>query len=116
MCDLLPIAIASSCVVALLVLLDSPAMSADVYPTIIGAGGNSCGTWTAEKHSRRRLEYEGWIVGYFSAVNRYSPDTDGHFTRSTDGRGLVAWIDTYCLAHPLDQIDTAAVALVRELH
>jgi hypothetical protein len=35
--------------------LSSAAFAADAYPTIIGAGGNSCGTWTAaEKYTPRR--------------------------------------------------------------
>ena len=85
------------------------------YPVVIGVGGNSCGSWTAASNTPRRLEYEAWLIGYFSAVNRYAPGADGALTRSTDGRGLIGWVDNYCLAHPIDQIETAAVTLTKEL-
>ena len=91
-----------------------PARSA-YQPTVIGAGGNSCGTWTNEKNTPLRLEDEAWVVGYFSAVNRYAMGSDGFLTRTTDGRGLIAWMDNYCEANPLNQIEAGAAALVDEL-
>jgi hypothetical protein len=104
--------------VMLLALASGLSAKVDDYPfMVIGAGGLSCGTWTAGvKTHNRRVEYEAWLLGYFSAVNRYAPGVNGDITRSTDGRGLVAWVDEYCLSHPLDQIETAAFMLTQELY
>jgi hypothetical protein len=35
--------------------------------------------------------------------------------KDEDWDGLIAWIDNYCAAHPLDKLDTAARSLVVEL-
>jgi hypothetical protein len=82
---------------------------------VIGAGGYSCGTWTAEKAIPiRRLENEAWLMGYFSAANRFV-STNGNLTHGVDGTGLVAWMDNYCAAHPLNMIETGALNLYQEL-
>jgi hypothetical protein len=49
----------------------------EVWPTVIGAGADSCGTWTSVAKTYRRLEYEAWLIGYFSAVNRYAAGANG---------------------------------------
>jgi hypothetical protein len=43
--------------------------------------------------------------------NSVCPD----FIKGGDFASVVAWIDNYCSAHPLDSIGTAALALVFEL-
>jgi hypothetical protein len=82
---------------------------------VIGSGGDSCGMWTAQKAIPiRRVDDEAWIMGYFSAVNRFvSPN--GDLTGGVDGMGLVSWMDNYCATHPLDMIETGALKLYREL-
>jgi hypothetical protein len=100
--------------VALLAMLGSPSQGRDP-PFVIGAGAGSCGTWTTTRNSPRRLEYEAWLVGYFSAVNRFVPGVDGDVTNGVEGRGLIAWMDNFCLSHPLNMIETGAVQLLEEL-
>jgi hypothetical protein len=39
--------------------------------------------------------------------------TDG--LRGTDAEGIARWIDPYCEAHPLDNVETATDALALEL-
>jgi hypothetical protein len=55
-----------------------------------------------------------WVLGFLTAFNFYG-NGSGNITNGTDANGVFAWIDTYCAAHPLDQISTATVALVAEL-
>ncbi len=102
------------CATALLIFVDGTASGKD-YPSVIGAGGNSCGTWTAEQKMPRRLEDEAWLVGYISAANRFAPGAEGDLTNGIEGRGLISWMDNYCQSHPLNMIETGAVALVDEL-
>jgi hypothetical protein len=40
------------------------------------------------------------------AMTKYDP------LNGTDREGVLAWIDNYCHAHPLEQISLAAVAFV----
>jgi hypothetical protein len=56
-----------------------------------------------------------WVAGFISAFNLYQATTPD-VTKDTDINGVLAWIDNYCGAHPLNQISTATVALVRELY
>jgi hypothetical protein len=103
------------CLAVLLLPLFGNFANAKDFPFVIGAGGNSCGTWTTEKKSPRRLEHEAWLVGYLSAANRFAPGAGGNLTNGVEGRGLIAWMDNYCSGHPLDMIETGAVVLIEEL-
>jgi hypothetical protein len=59
---------------------------------------------------------EDWIAGYLSAFNSLTDDPDTpDFLKSEDWDGLIAWMDNYCAAHPLDKLETAARALAIEL-
>ena len=53
-------------------------------------------------------------LGYISSANMYEPNTPD-FIQGTDYNAIIAWMDNYCRAHPLDRIDIAALALVGEL-
>src|SRR5437660_1702779 len=83
-------------------------------PIILGAGGQSCGTWTAEQGGDARFLYGQWLLGYISAFNRWYA-VDLNILQGTDGNGLIAWMNNYCATHPLDAIETAAVHLIGEL-
>jgi hypothetical protein len=82
---------------------------------MIGAGLDSCETWTAEKGRSAHVEYEAWVLGYISAFNRFGLKVDGDVGRTTDGRGILAWMDRYCADHPLERVYNAVVELIDEL-
>jgi hypothetical protein len=67
-----------------------------------------------------RAAKEAWLGGYLSSQNDLSwfyntgaplPD----FLKGRDWDVLTAWIDNYCQAHPLDNLDKAAQQLFFEL-
>lgn len=79
---------------------------------VIGAGGVSCGTWTANRNQPIGGLHEQWLEGFVSGAAIMSGKD---LIRGTDGDALYAWADNYCLAHPLDSLSDAAIALVRTL-
>jgi hypothetical protein len=83
--------------------------------TIIGAGVESCGTWTAETHRSVGSLNHSWLLGYVTAFNRYWLSIDKNVAQGTNAEGLIAWMDNYCQAHPLDNISKAADNLIDEL-
>jgi hypothetical protein len=93
-----------------------------VLPTGIGAqqvfsifnpGSDSCGARSTEQNLESRYQRNAWVYGFFSAYNFYSPE--GEAVEPADGKALIAWIDNYCAAHPLELIVNAATRLVNEL-
>jgi hypothetical protein len=104
--------IAPFCLLALCLVFSLPVLAQT--PVVIGAGGNSCGKRTNTIGVPGHNEYEGWVLGFISAYDMYV-STTGHVNAGTDARGLLGWIDNYCSAHPLEQINTAAVRLIDEL-
>jgi hypothetical protein len=80
-----------------------------------GLGGNSCGTWTEARQSdsSERPLMSNWVIGYVNGVNMRDSQQDILLT--TDPNAIVAWMDNYCGAHPLDQVWTGAFHLVKEL-
>src|SRR4026207_1360543 len=96
---------------------------------VYGWGNHSCGAWTKAEANRPPINAVGtmyvkidsdiaaqtqWISGFISAFNLYQSVTPD-VTKDTDMNGVLAWIDNCCAAHPLDQIATAAIALMHEL-
>jgi hypothetical protein len=81
---------------------------------IIGAGVDSCGTWTADRRqqSGAALQDEQWVVGFLSGIG-YRGDDDSDPLKGMDAQGVWAWIDNYCLAHPIETVSTAAKAFNR---
>ena len=55
------------------------------------------------------------MLGFVSSYNFYGLTTNTDVSEGTDAEGLIAWIDTYCRAHPLDQLAQAVVMLIDEL-
>ncbi len=85
---------------------------------IVGYGTESCGTWVEERRDPSKswsvLADKGWISGFLSAYNVFGPGS-GNVRRDTDSDGTSAWIDNYCLAHPLESLSDAVQALVSTL-
>lgn len=77
---------------------------------------DSCGYWTEQRrlgggHSQI---WEGWILGYISGLNAFGPN-DGDVAPDVRPEGLMAWVDNYCAAHPLDRISLAGFKLAEQL-
>ena len=78
-------------------------------------GGYTCGTWTEARQSNspERTALSNWVIGYVNGVNMRESQQD--ILLRTDPNAIVAWMDNYCGAHPLDQVWTGAFHLVKEL-
>jgi len=88
---------------------------------ILGIGHNSCGKWSeqSKRDDAGILVYRSWVTGYLTGFGdgMHGPDNQAtiDMSRGFDIEALLAWIDTYCAAHPLDNVLTAARSLVIEL-
>jgi hypothetical protein len=117
---LLPVALAT----ALLTYSAEAQTSVATGSVAIGAGTRSCGTWTAARHDKQSLQAQvdavddsAWVLGFLSGIGNDAwirlPSGDAvDPLRGTDRDGVLAWIDNYCQAHPLEKIFTAAWAFV----
>ena len=101
-----PMRIVLACMV---VAVLAPA-EATMANNVIGAGIDSCGRWTADRQPVRGVsaaQDEQWVLGFLSAIGYATADgpLDG-----VDAQAVLAWVDNYCRANPLDHIMDAAHA------
>jgi hypothetical protein len=85
-------------------------------PTRLMLGGTwSCGQWVTARRYHRSLSMEGWVIGYLSGLN-FAFDASGYndILANLDPPSAYLWIDTWCNAHPLDDVATAANHLADE--
>ena len=95
--------------------------------TVLGPGNASCGGWIANRryepgsapfvpsqHIIELVRLEAWVQGYVTSYNS-TMWRGNNVASETDTDGMYAWIDTYCAAHPTDNIAVAAEALVNFL-
>ncbi len=77
-------------------------------------GLESCGAWTQMRVTKTpvRLLMEQWITGWLDRAN-FNLDPD--ILKGEDWLGLMARVDKYCGAHPLDKLSTAVAAVEQEL-
>lgn len=81
--------------------------------TRYGAGISSCGTWLEARRSSNEIGWLSsgqWILGWLSAAGYYGVDL-----KKTDPAAITAWIDNYCAANPLSDLEEAARGLVQAL-
>jgi hypothetical protein len=91
------------------------AASAQSQPFIQGGVGLfSCGRWTSDRRQHNTTAYgeQQWVLGYLSAVADASGSTLDPL-RGVDFESVWAWIDSYCAAHPLEQIAGAALEFIK---
>lgn len=69
----------------------------------------------ADERTPALMNIRGWIAGYITAYNRQTPDTYD-ILGVTNFEAAIQSIDSYCKAHPLDNLVTAMEALTEELH
>jgi hypothetical protein len=67
-----------------------------------GQGGNSCGTFIAEKQPNRlqtsiHAQEMAWVLGFLDGIDIWNP----YNTKSYDYDGLDLWLEEYCKKHPL---------------
>ena len=80
---------------------------------MIGSGNVSCGTWTADRRypaASNALQDEQWVVGFLSGTAFIHLNGDDPL-RGLDAQAIWAWIDNYCGAHPLEQVQEATAML-----
>jgi len=51
-----------------------------------------------------------WVLGFLTGVGMFGRTFDP--LKKVDAQGVVAWMDNYCQANPLDSIATAAADFV----
>lgn len=101
-----------------LMLAQAPVGGSSTHMTVLGAGNDSCGKWTDAKTNGGwpRVIYESWLGGFVSGMNMNGSFMKyGDLTEGMDIPGMVAWVDNYCAAKPLDKVMGATEALVIEL-
>lgn len=59
--------------------------------------------------------FQMYVAGFQTAYNRQTPKTCDVFGGFTSDQ-LLAWLDNYCKAHPLDRFGSAVIALAKEAH
>lgn len=71
-----------------------------------------CGQWVTGRAEARSLPNERFVIGLLDGLSL------GHFVEfwkangaSTSPDAVFLWLDNYCKAHPLDNLDHAVVAL-----
>jgi hypothetical protein len=77
---------------------------------------NRDGTLTYPDHPQLGADFlavDGWLRGFFSAVNLLNKDTDGNVTKGATGYPLMLWVFSYCRAHPSDRLAEAALELLK---
>jgi hypothetical protein len=89
-------------------------------PSLVGFGTvtGGCGKWiSTPQNSIVDIGYTSWLVGYISGFNTVGVfDGKGDALGGYDGNSLTPWAKNWCRAHPLDQVSSAALALIFELY
>ena len=103
---------------AALVVLAAP-VSALANPeqyNALGPGTMSCGNWSTFRHGNASdwIPQADWVLGYITAYNYFIWTRSTNVADGADSDVLMAWIDDYCTAHPLDSLAAATHALVVE--
>ena len=81
-----------------------------------GHGKHTCADFISKKSSLfTQTYYFVWLQGYFSHYNMVTPDTQDIW-QDMDFNGAILWIENYCRNNPPDDINTAALALIKELY
>jgi hypothetical protein len=85
------------------------AQSQEQY-TVYGHGSTSCTRWTADRSEILVRARSAWVLGFVSGAA-----WEGASLKTTDAERITAWMDQYCMQHPIDDVSKAASELVRQL-
>ncbi len=97
----------------MLLALFTVAIASNVYAVMV-RGAPSCGSWVKNRADDSWLmRTEGsWLVGYLSGRASAS---NKDFLRDSNNDSLFLWVDNYCQANPLMDLDDAGIELSKEL-
>ncbi len=103
--------------VSVTVILPNPIIAQPVPFTNLGEGTTTCGEWLDKRKAtpERVLPEGAWTLGYVTAASRFRARGTSDLSHGIEGSAVDHWLDNYCALHPLDEIQTAADLLVREL-
>jgi hypothetical protein len=78
---------------------------------IIGAGSDSCGTWTAQRQNTQGPSNRQWILGFISGAAFYG---EGNIDplNERDAQAVWAWVDNWCQNNPLEPMVMAGKGIV----
>jgi hypothetical protein len=84
---------------------------------VIGAGLDSCGSWTTERREppvrpAGTRPHEQWVLGFLAGIAEASDEPIDPM-KGLDAGVVRAWVDNYCQAHPLEPIIETARAFYR---
>jgi hypothetical protein len=99
---------------ATLALSAAPVSSARIF----GHGLSSCGKWTDVRRSQSpdNIAHASWAIGYLSGINQViSAYEKKDILIRQDAQALLAWLDNYCRANPLETVGKALDLLTDEL-
>jgi hypothetical protein len=97
----------------IVLLVPLPWLVVEAKPiSVWGAGNESCGQWTAHRHTPALYHpLVQWVHGFISGVNWSLEEQQAH---PPDAAAIVAFMDSYCTNNPLHRIWQAAAILVQE--
>ena len=75
-------------------------------------GATSCGLWVKDRQEKIAFVHHRWVLGYLSGL---AFESDKDILKTTDAESIFLWVDNYCRANPLKDIDDAGTTLFYEL-
>jgi hypothetical protein len=103
-------------ILAAVLVTGNGATAADTH-RMEGNGNASCGNWTEARApapgggmTQDHPLQAQWVLGFLTGVGVFGRTFDP--LKNVDAQGVVAWMDNYCQANPLDSIGTAAADFV----
>ena len=92
--------------------LPLPALAADSLELAV-RGAPSCGEWVShrKKSDTLALGNATWVIGYLSGLGTGS---GRNLFAGRDNATMFAWMDKYCLEHPLKDTAAGGAALMEE--
>ena len=86
---------------------------------IKGVGNDSCGSFVSVKQTKEAdyYVYMHWVTGFITGGNVERGRNGGNDSigDGLDAEFIELWLENYCRANPLNDLDQAADALVNEL-
>lgn len=101
------------CTTIVLAILCTSASLVHAAGTVNFVGVRSCGEWFSNKSSYLlKSNQESWLLGYLSGL---ASVTGKDFITGTENSTLFQWVDDFCRAKPIEEIDSAANEIARKL-
>ena len=82
--------------------------------TVVGFGGDSCGTWIEARGKGRSTAMQYWALGFVSGANTFRIEGND-FVKDTDANAIWVWLDNFCRSRPLELFGSAVDQLAVDL-